>query len=542
MEPMIKLDPGGKAPILSYNVPEPTSYSGRNFIELDFGPSYFKDAVKQRPTPEERTPLEELSGAGVDATVAEGLRTGFADARLFPNVRALATSVRVPAGAATEREPLAEVPIRPRLANLDVDEVATQLRAGKRLNIYRSMYGTLTYNYVPEPPAPDPRLYVVETYGLSSFLGSYGAGRTLKTFTLLPGEKTKISVKTFTKRETDAKTASSILDSFSEESADDFETSVQDEQSDKESYQKSFEYHAEAEASASWGWGSAKVSGGVKGGTNRAREEFSKNVSSATEKHAAKASAKRDVQINTSYEVKEETGEETSIERELQNINLSRTLNLIFRQMNQQFVTILHLLDVRIAFFNGYAESRMEVPISQLDDLLDSVVVESAEKRNEIRDAILAELGNVFDYQDNPHAVIEDRVLPDNTGAPLGDRYHRVRRDIISQYQDPATGFGVDVPGIILGATTSVLRTEGVIVEALLGQGEALDEYAKELQILEVRRREAEVTKLVVEHDRVRLGNKAAQDNDKDRAAILASLMCCPECAGHGHKAEEEPN
>ena len=34
IEPMIKLEPGGKAPILSYNVPEPTSYSGRNFIEL----------------------------------------------------------------------------------------------------------------------------------------------------------------------------------------------------------------------------------------------------------------------------------------------------------------------------------------------------------------------------------------------------------------------------------------------------------------------------------------------------------------------------
>jgi hypothetical protein len=541
VEPMIKLDPGGTAPILSYNVPEPTSYSGRNFIKLDFDSSYFTDAVKKRPKREERTPLEEVSGAGVDAAVMEGLRSGFADTRLFPNVRSASGSVRLAGRATAGGVPVADVATGPRLAVLDADEVAAQLRAGKRLNIYTSMYGTKTYNYVPEPPEPEPRLYLVETYGLSSFLGSYGAGRTLRTFTLLPGEKTKISVKTYTKRETDAKTASSILDSFTEESADDFETSVQEEQSDKEAYQESFEYHAEAEASASWGWGSAKVSGGVKGGTNRAREEFSKNVSSATQKHAAKASAKRDVQINTSYEVKEETGEETSIERELQNINLSRTLNLIFRQMNQQFVTLLHLRDVRVAFFNGYAESRREVPISQLDDLLDAVVVDDAAKRKEIRDAVLAELENVFDYQDDPHAVIEERVLPDDAGAPLGDRYHRVRRDVVSRYQDPTTGFEVDVPGIILAATTSVLRTEGVIVEALLGQGEALDEYAKELQTLEVRRREAEVTKLVAERDRVQLGNKASQDNDKDRAAILASLMCCPECCGHGNKPDEEP-
>ena len=528
MEPMIKLDPGGTAPILSYNVPEPTSYSGQNFTELDFGPEYFNAAVKEPPTREERTPIDEVSGTGVEAAIVEGLHSGFADTRAFPNIRGATTAVRLASRVATRPDAVSTGALKPRLAELETDEVVSQLRAGKRLNIYRSMYGTLTYNYVPEPPSPDPRLYLVETYGLSSFLGSYGAGRTLKTFTLLPGEKTKISVKTFAKRTTDAKSASSILDSFSEESADDFETSVQQEQSDKESYQKSFEYHAEAEASASWGWGSAKVSGGVKGGTNRAREEFSKNVSNATQKHAAKASAKRDVQINTSYEVKEETGEETSIERELANINLSRTLNLIFRQMNQQFVTILHLLDVRVAFFNGYAESRREVPISQLDNLLAAVTVDDAPKRQEIRESILAELENVFDYHDERHAVIEERVLEDSAGDPLGDRYYRVRRDIISTYEDPTTGFEVNVPGIILSASTSVLRTEGVIVEALLGQGEALDEYAKELQTLEVRKREAEVNRLAAEGERIRLGNVASQAHDKDSAAILASLLCCP--------------
>ena len=42
-----------------------------------------------------------------------------------------------------------------------------------------------------------------------------------------------------------------------------------------------------------------------------------------------------------------------AIEREIENINLSRTLNFVFRQMNQKFVTMLHLTDVRVAFFNG---------------------------------------------------------------------------------------------------------------------------------------------------------------------------------------------
>ena len=40
----------------------------------------------------------------------------------------------------------------------------------------------------------------------------------MKTFTLLPGERTKISIKTYTKTETEAKEASSILDSVTDES------------------------------------------------------------------------------------------------------------------------------------------------------------------------------------------------------------------------------------------------------------------------------------------------------------------------------------
>src|SRR5947209_1743626 len=33
-EPMMKLDPAGQAPILSYNLPEAVAYSGKQFIEL----------------------------------------------------------------------------------------------------------------------------------------------------------------------------------------------------------------------------------------------------------------------------------------------------------------------------------------------------------------------------------------------------------------------------------------------------------------------------------------------------------------------------
>lgn len=232
-----------------------------------------------------------------------------------------------------------------------------------------NLYGGGTVTTVPVPPTPVPRLYLIESIKLTSFLGDYGAGRVVKTFSLLPGESTRISVKTFKQRESTRKESSSVLDSFTNESAQDLESSLEQEQSDQRSYKESFEYYADVKAKASWGWGSASVAAGVKGGTNSAREEAVKNVSKAVEKHTSKASAKREVEINTSFEVSEKEGEERSVEREIENINLSRTLNFVFRQMNQAFISFLHLTDIRVGYFDGRRESRLEVPISALESL-----------------------------------------------------------------------------------------------------------------------------------------------------------------------------
>ena len=62
-----------------------------------------------------------------------------------------------------------------------------------------------------------------------------------------------------------------------------------------------------------------------------------------------------------------ETEEQTEIGREIENINVGRTLNFVFRQMNQEFITILHLVDVRVAYFNGDPDYTREVTLPQLD-------------------------------------------------------------------------------------------------------------------------------------------------------------------------------
>lgn len=519
-EPLIKLEPGGKAPVLSYNIPEPTSYSGQNFIELEFPDTYFQPSTMEKPSETVRTPLKNMDYSALVSTLRAGMKAGFTDSKLFPNVRVNAGALRLVEKSnpgseiASDQASWGTIVVTP-------DDVASAAQSGMRFNIYTSMFGALKYLFLPEPQVARPRFYLIETYRLSSYLGSYGAGRTIKTFSLLPGEKTKISIKTYMKRESDAKSASSILDSFTQESADDFEKNVQNEQTDKQNYAKTFEYHAEAEASCSWGFGSAKVSGGVKGGTNSAREEFAKNVSNSVQKHAAKASAKRDVQINTSYEVKEETGEETSIEREIQNINVSRTLNFVFRQMNQEFITILHLVDVRVGFFNGFAESKREVTLPELDTLLEEVVVDES-KRQEVRSAIIGQLETIVDYKDQLSSFVEEKVLSDQ------DRYLRARKDLVSTYKDEATGTEIQVPGIILAAMKSVLRTEGIIVEALLGQGDSLDLYSHCLQDEAIRAKTLANELLQAQLKREELGRRIVEAADEAAMKIYQGIFPRP--------------
>lgn len=480
-EPMIKLDPDGAAPVLSYNVPEPTSYTGTNIIELNFEDTeIFKDAPKG-------VPLVRAEDYTVDK-IAKIMADGFNDPKLFAFVKLNRGRIWLAgSGDVTQVTHTPDIQISKELQRISPSgDVFYQLKQGLLLNVYTDMYGVVTCNWVPIPMVNKQRILLVERHRLSSFLGSYGAGRTIKTFTLLPGEKTRISIKTYSRKEQDIKNASSILDSFDQTSTQDFEKSVQAEQSDKRSASENMSYYVDAEANFNWGWGSAGVKAGVKGGTNSSREEFAKNLSNATQKHASKASAKRDVQVNTSSEVKEQQGEETEIVREIQNINVSRTLNFVFRQMNQEYITILHLADVRLAYWNGDPADKQEFTLPQLETMLERYV--KPEHHAKVRDAIVSELSYVFDYKDQSYPLIEERALlkdptkPAEAEGNLLKRYLRVRKDLQSTYSDPQSKTKITVPGIILFADKNVMRTDGIIVDAILGAGDGLDAYSHGLQ------------------------------------------------------------
>lgn len=409
------------------------------------------------------------------------------------------------------------------------------------------------------------KLVLVECLQLSSFLGAYGNGRVLKSFSLLPGEKTTIKIESYVSSEETLKDASSILDSYSTTQSDAFEQAVNSEQSTQTKDTDEAKNAVKVHASASWGFGSADASYDGSWASTSARDEMVKNVRNATAKHAAEASAKRDVHIDTSTTTTDSTHTTTTTEREIANINVSRTLNFVFRQMNQEFITLLHLVDVRIGLLRfdddgagSWVASYQEFTLPQLDGVLRSYLRPNAESDGllgVVRNTIFAQLDTVYPFDLNatdprPVSLVEQvdvqRVQRDSNGlevrdsqgnpvyAPAGS-YFRFRLGTTSTYTEPATGSTFTVPGVLLTADHHVMRTDGILIEAVLGDGEGLDEYNRRLQVTAYEARAHDnYTKIVANElskeqlERMRLARSIVEAAPASKRASLYAELFTP--------------
>ena len=83
-------------------------------------------------------------------------------------------------------------------------------------------------------------------------------------------------------------------------------------------------------------------------------------------------------------------GEEKSVVRVLKNINLSRVLNFVVRQLLQKYVTITYLHSVRVVFSNGYSESITPMELYEYESLSAegepdrTVTAQESEKTDEV--------------------------------------------------------------------------------------------------------------------------------------------------------------
>ena len=476
------------------------------------------------------------------AAVDDAIRMGFVDGAVFPSVGVSEIPYTV---ESTDSGPRlrARSAARSNVEDLDPGIVAGAVaHNGLDFVSLRSPAGALRYRMVRRPEKKRPRVYLVEYYRITTFPLEFGPGRVLKTFTLLPGEKTTIRVNSYRASEARRESSTSIIDSFEQSSADHFEESLRLEQDDQFEYGETFSYFAEAEAKGSWGFGSAKAKGGLAGGTEMARRQALHRISGGLQRHVNERSSQREVEINTSFEQSLVEREERSVERVVENVNVSRTLSFVFRQVNQRFLAITHLVDVKVGFFDGSSGSRYEKPLEEHHDVLRYALRTADDPREYKR----------FDY-----AVTRDgfKKILDHNAAPLEedtfikrvegsvsvagvewDRY-RVDYDYRQSHTESESSRSFDVPGVIVAIDRFTLRTEGVVADAILGETDALDTYSTGMRKAEVNRHTADAAEAVARAkmaealaEREALVNQIVEDADEARATILASLTCERRC------------
>lgn len=600
-QPFVQLGDGTNAPILNYNLPQKTCYHGKAYFPLAIPTSYFAADYLTLPTGNAWEQAEAMNLEQITARLraellgsqsplflrgAELLQSrnglvrfladegtqylapdpkpqiyiqGHDNARLGP----LDTS----GGGRTPRPRINHLQAIPSLppdkivvAGYSLAFLAEQVADGRLPELYVDFDRKVKIRFLPKPTV-FPKLTIVEHYRVCSFLGDYGAGRVLKTFSLLPGESTTISVRSY-KDQTSSYVKSSTTDTNEYTST----YYAQDENSVStlaENALEGYSNHAASQlqshiesmnqsqtggvtssttsVSGSAGGGaqagfnlfglfSAQVGGGFQvSGSNTTtqngyRNDLVSNLNSAISASANESSSYRDVQVNsttgnsqnnsqggagggsTSMTVSQEesmlikAGEESSTIRHIQNINYSRVLNFVFRQMLQEYIVLTWLDDVTIQFTTGNPGQHRSVRLSMLESFLLEIIPDATE-RDEVRKAILLQLCNVTNYQGTVTPFAEEVAetftdCVDGLTIPAIN-YWRKRATLTDTYT--SGGLAITVPGVILSVASHILRTDSVIVDAVLGQGEALDCYNIRLQEAAATAQELQNTRYEVE-------------------------------------------
>ncbi len=388
----------------------------------------------------------------------------------------------------------------------------------KRINGYAP-----TTKYISRPPVPVPQIKVIEEYRTCSYLGNYGAGKVLKTFSLFPGERTTISITTYEDQSSSTASGDNMLDSVSDSSATELDKLLQQEQGNMNSTadttsaggsnynttsdSKNSSNSANISANIDFGIGAigggygqsqgetSTSGGGMSNTYNQAhtsiRTSNMNSLSNALAKHVQQSNAARQIDISHNTSTNTDSGTSTVTVRELVNVNKSRVLNFVFRQLLQEYISITSLVNLKFLYTNGYPESTRIVDLSNLPNMLQDIIdvpLTDPDRITNMMCTLLKPYCNVLDYLDGFQQFIEAKTI--TIGGCLteflpscvseSETLWRKNKDCV-MYYDP-TGLDVEVKGVILNVDKHTLLTSSAVCDALLGQGEALDCFNQKAQ------------------------------------------------------------
>lgn len=361
----------------------------------------------------------------------------------------------------------------------DIEAIADKFKLGYRGIISMRPDGNLNLSYYkPETIIPVPQLFLEYDLMMCSYLGNYGAGKTVGTFSLLPGEKTTISIRTYKDLSTSRSRAENVLESSSQNSVNSLQNQIQSQTVSNTDTSFSGSYTAESSASISIPIFSSSTAGvGASASGEKHLSTATTIINNAVSQTVEEANSHREININSTVNEQYNIGEETSTIRELENINLSRTLNFVFRQLLQEYITITWLRNIKFGYTTGLPGSTIIVQSQQAKDFLNGIIV--PEHIDEAYAMFVDQASFVFNYIEDPKAFFECRTFttpPTNCCDGTSTQGHTKclwlrMRNLTDSFEN------ITVPGIILNVDKHVLKTSSVIVDALLGQGEALDCY-----------------------------------------------------------------
>lgn len=515
-EPFIKLDPEGKAPIINYNLPTENWFKSTKYMVLNISNSCFTPAANAVPADNFWDAVENLSPTQLAELINDDI-AGFNDKPVFVNssqlqalpivhqvpkptaaslkggsadaintIRQLKGGNRVQVNQPMELEDTADYYI----AGLKASEIIKQITKGRRPMLNVDFAGISKIKFIARPVSPRPRIAVALHYKTLLFPLNYGMGKVVKTFSLLPGEVTTFNLRSYRHIEETKTRSETIFDSRSQSFAQAFENQVQNQSMNASQTAYGADFAIGTEMGINAGLGDLiSVGGGssVNFSTNfdTASQNQYDSLNSTINTTTSEANFSRDITINTEVSSFNMSGTEETTTRTIRNENRSRTLNFVFRQLMQEYMAVTYLDDVTIHYSNGYPESYRTANLNNINDLLTAVLQDAAAPPcddiiDKVREEICFQLCNIFDYLGVKKSFIlcEEQKLTDCCGSREPVNKKIIRKNPLLEYEIE----GRKVNGIVIGVNKYVVKTDGIIVDALLGGGEALDCYNSMMQ------------------------------------------------------------
>ncbi|MCU0440416.1 MAG: hypothetical protein MUC49_21195 [Raineya sp.] len=492
----------GNAPVLDYNLPQKSSFTSYGVFPLYLHNVIFNSIANQIPAW-----LEALL-ANPTSTTDDTIKNTILDELNYGN--SSSQFLQSGFGVKPKHELLEQLAGNTPKLNF----LARKIKQGNALLLNDSFGGfNQVISLIKRPTTPEPRFYVIEEYKTVSFLGNYGAGKTLKTFTMLPGEETTIAVKTYREESSTQSRSDNVVDSFSKSSAEEMEKLLETENST--SMQNTTNKTKSANVGLSFPKIGLSAGGSASKSSQSVRQANTKSLNKALEKSVENSNSSRNVTVNTSSSTTAKEGEEETITRVLKNVNQSCTLNVVFRQLLQEYITITYLDNIKVGFTNGHPEFDDIVPIEELDSLLVKYI-KLKDDENETspnkplptensaivnaRNAILFEYQSVRSYTTGEQAFLEkvEKVNFSSNDISYYTKVANLEDTYNTSPSTPETNMVLKVPGIIQSVEKFTLRTDSLVADCFLGHGVALDCFSAKIQ-------DADANKMALENEKTRV-------------------------------------